>query len=343
MNHHSIRVSCGPGMQVTRFCHMSSKDTSWMQISSHLFREVTRWQQGQCEYMLKIIPLEFALWKPRMLLSLRIYSSAQQWHKAAPGNELPTTLMYQTPHSHQQFRKQQLGKYRSIFYRKSTWHNCRASITPDLDRRSLLYCVPGDWRNVLNLFIFQIFDLPEGRIWLHRKEQGRSAWGSAHPALLCEQQHKQLPHTQFQGTAPETLPVILATGFLVWLFLFTDLLQHSSPVPGGLKTFWRWSIWVLHHKTLVCGTQPPWCEISSWTHCAEPPGWASSFQKPLKLPRSLSHCSGVSLHQLSLKLSPSCTCESTWTGPPTLDQKKITTGHGDLHFSCFHVKKMNHW
>lgn len=101
------------------------------------------------------------------------------------------------------------------------------------DRRSLLYCVPGDWRNVLNLFILQTFDLPEGRICLHRREQSSRAGVpeelDIQPWFMSSSTISWLRHSS------RALPLILATGFLVRLFLFTDPLQHSSPVPGGPK------------------------------------------------------------------------------------------------------------
>lgn len=139
------------------------------------------------------------------------------------------------------------------------------------DRRSLLYCIPGDQRKVLNLFILQTFALPEGRICLHREEQSSRAWGTAHPALVYEQQQNQLAQTQLQGTATEALPFILATGLLVWLFLFTEPSPTQLSSSWGLKTFWRWSTCEFYHKTLVSAREPPWWETASWTHCAEPP------------------------------------------------------------------------
>lgn len=101
------------------------------------------------------------------------------------------------------------------------------------DRRSLFYCIPGDRRNVLNLFILQTFDLPEGRICLHRREQSSRAGVpeelDIQPWFMSSGTISWLRHSS------RALPLILATGFLVRLFLFTDPLQHSSPVPGGPK------------------------------------------------------------------------------------------------------------
>lgn len=154
-----------------------------------------------------------------------------------------------------------------------------------------------------------------------------------------------------QSAVPDTVPGHCTRSFSInfsnlvsWLgFSVHRPTQLCNSIPGGVKTFWRWSIWVFHHKTLVSARQPPWWEAAAWTHPAEPLGLNLILPKATPFPKSLSHCSGVSLHQLSLKLIPSCTCEGAWTCPPTLEQKKITPWCGDLHFSCFHAKKRNQW
>lgn len=202
-----------------------------------------------------------------------------------------------------------------------------------LDRRSLLYCIPGEQRNVLNLFILQTSDLPEGRRCLHRKEQSSSAWGAAFPALLYEQQHNQcLRHTS--RALPQALPLILATGFLVWLFLFTDLLQLSSSAPGGLQTFWRWG--VSPQNSGLCQRSSLMRDISILNTLCRVPAPSPKATAAPKV--SVPLLRAVTAPALPKAPPTRCTCEGTWTCPPTLDM-----GNYILAVFMWKKKKVAQW
>lgn len=183
-------------------------------------------------------------------------------------------------------------KHCSVFYRKKHMTQLQGiNYSRFSERRSLLYCVPGDKRNVLNLFMLQTFDLPEGRICLHGKEQSRRA-------AVPEELHTQLWFVssstiswlwQFQGTAPEALPFISATGFFVGLFLFTDLFQHRFPVLEGPKNLLDLvSVGIASQNSGVCqGTSLMWDSIlntSSRIPHAEPHPSKSHCSSQISVP-----------------------------------------------------------